>query len=168
MNAWHPDLEQTQDRIEAARKRSIRRAHDEANASVRRPRTSHAKDLLHQLDWLRDEWATDDEYKNAQKVARLRRAIRELLGEPSRAQALEVCRELDRAWIVEGVDHRALIVKLGGIVSSGARRLGYVCDFRYLHPEGGVVVCGIRHGSQEALDLHRVYVHGIETERTAA
>jgi hypothetical protein len=44
-------------------------------------------DVYRQIDWLRDEWSTNDEYQVAQKITRLRRTLEHL---PSRYYELSL------------------------------------------------------------------------------
>ena len=152
--AEHPDLQPTELSLGAARKRSIRRALDEAHGAAYRPRTSSRHDLLHQLDWLRDGWG-DDEWKVAKRLSRLKRSILELLIEPAQGRALECHSDLCRARIVSDSDWRSVIVRLGLIVSRAAPRKELVCGFKYAG-----FVCQIRLGSEAARVEHRVTVHG--------
>jgi hypothetical protein len=109
-------------------------------------------DFYKQLDWLRDEWETTDEYGVAMRLQRLRRTFEHL---PTRywREAEPLIDRLGRARLANGKPWHILIRQLADIVSAWDRARP---------PLLGCPECGVTLRGHPALSSHRYVVHYVE------
>ena len=73
-------------------------------------------DALNMLDWIRDDWESDDEWRMAKKLHRLKGVLLELREPP-----LELHAELCRARIATNPEWRSILVQLRLIMAKSLR-----------------------------------------------
>jgi hypothetical protein len=110
------------------------------------------QDFYRQLDWVRDEWDSSDEWQMTAKLTRLHRHFEHL---PSRyyEQAVPLLEQLGHARLVNGKPWRQTIRQLADIVSAWNRARPPLLEC----PE-----CGHTLRGHPALKSHRYVVHDVE------
>src|SRR5436190_648009 len=100
-----------------------------------------SEDALALIDWIRDDWDTDDEYAMTKKIQRLKGVLHD-----DDLMALALYADLCRARIAENAEWRSTLVQLRLLVATALTRPQLVCGFDY-----GSMKCRIRCESEASL-----------------
>lgn len=109
-------------------------------------------DFYRQLDWIRDEWESTDEWAMSRKLSRLR-SLYEHLPERHWKQAEQILTTLGLARLVRGSSYANALRQLADIVREWDRARPPLLDC----PE-----CGIQIRGHRPLATHRYVVHDVE------